>query len=251
MLPGWIWIIQIRRCETIRDVTGRSMPIPASPEHGCGTRSSRWLSHSFWMEQLWYHLYECLANRICQTQRNWWIREKYSSGPFAFHIESFLHPKPTIKERNLDLINRHRLQEKSRTLQPQQIFIFVKTSVLDVMYPDSNTTKIWRQDVFPTWCSPTCKDEKWWVRVSDNRGWWLPPAWQTPRTVGTGTHGWCPGPFWRPLLLSNARWEECLHRRVNIRLESEYRLAESCSLNDCCLHGWPCRSHMMGGIHPH
>lgn len=71
-----------------------------------------------------------------------------------------MRPKQTIKERNFNLINRHRLQEKSRTLQPQQIFIFVKTSVLDVMYPGSNIKKIWRQDVFPTWCSPTHKDEK-------------------------------------------------------------------------------------------
>lgn len=49
----------------------------------------------------------------------------------------------------------------------------------------------------------------------------------------------------RPLLLTDARWEECLHHKVNIRLESGYRLAERRSL-----YAWLWSSDTMGGIHP-
>lgn len=102
--------------------------------------------------------------------------------------------------------------------------------------------------MFPTCCATTCNHGKWWVRVSDN---WLVIA----SCVTNSAYCWN-GTAWvvlgtallslsrRPLLLTDARWEECLHHKVNIRLESGYRLAERRRLYAYCLalelrhHGW-------------
>lgn len=235
MLPGWIWVIAN---EQVQDHMWHNWKVHAD---ACVTGTWRW--HPFIPVPLFKVQYfewdnsdsicvSDLANCLCQMQRNWWNREKHSSEPFAFDLGSCLHPKPTIKERNLNLLIDTGCKRGAESSNHSR-FSFLKRHLRWMWCTLVLTQKIWRQDAFPTWCSMTCKDENWWVCVSDNRGWRLPPfAWQNSAYCWNGTSWVVPGiallsPSRRPLLLSTARWEECLHHKVNSRLERGYRLAES------------------------
>lgn len=140
----------------------------------------------------WYHIcVSDLANCFCWKQRNWWIRRKHCSEPFAFDLGSCFYPKPTIKEKCLNLVID---TDCKRGAQSSNHGRFSRFSFLKWHLCWMWCTLVLTQKFGGKMCSLLSALQLAKMKsdecASDNQSWRLSPAWQTLCAVATRPHGW-------------------------------------------------------------